>query len=110
MLEVPVRELGVGVDLAVAEVPDEEVAAERAEARGREGDPPRGVELAVLRDAREQRTARVEDVDEAEALTVLLVVARLLSLRERHEDPVADGLDAERRVAVGQARVGERSG
>jgi len=51
--EVPVLLLFVGVDLTVAEVPDEQVAAEAAEARGSHGDTPWGVQLAVLRDARE---------------------------------------------------------
>src|SRR5207248_5423951 len=47
VLEVAVAELGVDVDLPVAEVADEQVAGEGAKARRREREPPRRVELAV---------------------------------------------------------------
>src|SRR5207247_412089 len=54
--------------MAVAEVADEQVAAEPSETRGGERQAPRRVQLAVLRHADEQVPIRVEGVHEAEAL------------------------------------------
>src|SRR6266536_2994911 len=89
------------VDLAVAEVADEEISAEAAEVCRREREPPRRVQQAVLSHAGDQVAGRVEGVDEAEALPGDLVFCILVLLRERDEDPRADRLDPERRVAGG---------
>src|SRR5436190_18540780 len=50
VLEDPGADLGVGVDPAVAEVADEQVAAEAAERGRRPREAPRRIQLAVLRD------------------------------------------------------------
>ena len=55
----------VGVDGAVAEVADEEVAAEAAEAGGGDGQAPRRVELAVTDQMLLQHAVAAEHVDEA---------------------------------------------
>src|SRR6202012_4748831 len=60
----------VDVDLAVAEVDDEEVAGKDAEAGGgREGDAPGCVEIATCDGARDEVAVVVEDVDDAIAST-----------------------------------------
>ena len=64
----PVGMLPEGVDLAVAEVADQEVAAEPAEVRRCESEAPRRIQLAAGRDAPEEVAAHVEDVHEPEAL------------------------------------------
>src|SRR5206468_4980875 len=86
MLELAVRHLLVGVDLPVAEVADEQVAAEAAERRRRPREAPRRVQLAVLRHPPEQVAVHAVDVDEAETLAVLLVVTAGLLLRVGDED------------------------
>src|SRR5207302_9333618 len=67
--------LRVGVDLAVAEVADQQIAAEGTEVRRRACDAPGCVELAVRRDPCDQLAAGVECIDHAKALMVHLVVA-----------------------------------
>src|SRR5207247_1111385 len=88
---------------------DEEIAAEAPEARRSHRQPPRGVQLPALSDAREQAAGRVELVDEAEALARDLVLGIRVLLRIRHEDAAADILDAERGVPARQLRVDERA-
>src|SRR2546427_10137031 len=73
VLEPSVRHFLVGVDLAVAEVSYEQIAAEATEVRGCEREPPRCVELAVLRDTREQRARGVVGVHEPSSLSMDLV-------------------------------------
>src|SRR5205085_3678500 len=106
MGEVPVV-LGIGVDLAIAEVPDEEVAREAPERVRRERQAPRSVQLAVLGDAAEEIPGGVVGIDEALALARYLVLGVSVLLRVADEDAVADRLDAEGRVAARQARVDE---
>src|SRR5207248_8283887 len=65
MLEVAVPHLLVGVDLPIAEVADEQVAAEAAERRRSQGEPPRGVELPALGDPTDELPVEVIHVDEA---------------------------------------------
>src|SRR6266516_5722739 len=79
-LERPVQLRLERADLPVAEVPDEQVAAEAAEAGRRHRKAPWRVQLAVRRDPGEQCAARVELVDEAQALAsdVILPVGFLL--------------------------------
>src|SRR5256712_9115772 len=109
-LPCPVRQLLERVDVPVAEVADEQVAAEGAEAGGGHREAPRGIQLAVLRDAREQVPVRVEGVDEAEALAVELVIRAWHLFRERHEDPRVDRLDPKRCVAAREVRIREPTG
>src|SRR2546423_812665 len=109
MLEVPVGRFGVSVDLSIAEVANEEIAAEAAEVRRSEGNSPRCVELTMLRDPREQRAGGVVDVYEPPTLSVDLVdrISVLFSVGD--EDARSDRLYPERRVAGWQVRVDERS-
>src|SRR5581483_4475105 len=65
--ERPVRLRRVGDDPAVAEVADEQVAAEPAEVDRRERQAPGSVQEVVAADAHQKPTARVVLVDEAEA-------------------------------------------
>jgi hypothetical protein len=62
------------VDLTIAEVADEEVTPEAAEAGRREREPPRCVELAVAREASDQVACKIVRVDEAAALAGDLVL------------------------------------
>src|SRR3954471_17840606 len=80
VLELAVPQLPVGVDLPVAEVADQQVAAKAAERRRGLGDPPRSVELPVLGNATEELPVEVVDVDDAESPPVLLVVRPALLL------------------------------
>jgi hypothetical protein len=109
MRELAVRPLFIGVDLPVAEVADEDVAAEPAERRRCDGDAPRSVQLAVLRDPREQRAGCVVHVDEAATLAGDLVAPGRVLLRVGDEDASARALDAERRIVVGKRRIDERA-
>src|SRR5262245_63861936 len=102
-----VPELTVGVDPPVAEVADEEIAAEAAEAHGCPREAPRGVQLPVLCHAAQQVPRQVVDVDEPETLTGDLVRCLLVLLRVGDEDPGADRLDTEWPVPVGKARIVE---
>ena len=74
MLEVSVVELLVGVDLAVAEVADQQVAAKATEAGRGEREPPRCVELPVLRNPCKQVALKVVSVYEAASLAGDLVL------------------------------------
>src|SRR5437588_11640807 len=73
VLEVPVRQLRIRIDVAVAEVANQQIAAEAAEVGGRQRHAPGCVELAVLGHPAHQCPRRVIDVDESKALTVNLV-------------------------------------
>src|SRR5438046_4632234 len=68
VLEVAVRLQRVGVYLAVAEVADKQVVGEPTKARRSHCEPPRSVQLAVLRDSGLQGAGRVVGVDKAEPL------------------------------------------
>src|SRR3954452_18512564 len=93
----PVGELPEGLDDAVAEVPDQQVARERAEPGGRgHREAPRGVHAAVRRDAVQELAVQIEHVDDPGPRRVHLVAARFLLLGVRDEDAVADRLDPER--------------
>src|SRR6266545_358853 len=105
--EGPVRASRVGVDLPVAEVAHEEVAAKPAEARRRERQPPRRVQLTTAGDAPEEGAARVEPVDEAQALPGDLVLCLGILLGVGQEDLSTDVLDSERREPVGDSRIDE---
>src|SRR5207244_5091206 len=99
-----------GVDLAVPEVPDQQVAAEPPEVARGERKAPWRIELAAARDAPEQLAVGVEHVDESEAPTGDVVLALAVLLGERHEDPPADRLDAERRKPLRDLAIDERPG
>src|SRR5579862_4379297 len=102
-------------DAAVAEVADQQVTAEHAEAGGRcHRKPPR----CVRRRVRPSTGLDASDKLPVDRVLVhvpgptagdIVVLLRVL-LRVGHEDVVRDRLDAERREALRQLRIGERAG
>src|SRR4030095_6500099 len=94
------------VDPAVAEVADQQIAAELAEVRRRHGKAPRGIQPAPRGDAAVEGPVSAEPVYVAKpfARQLLVRLGRVL-LRVREEDLTADGLDPERRVHGGSRGV-----
>src|SRR5262249_47758430 len=76
----------VGIDPAVAEVPDEERATEAAPAVRSPGESPRRVEVATRGDPTEERAVRGEHAHEAATLAGDLVLSIRILLRVGHED------------------------
>src|ERR1700736_256268 len=97
----------VGVDVSVAEVADQQGAAECPEVFGCEGKPPRRVQLSVLNEPAQQVTVHVEDVDEAEPGSGLVIVLVRLLHRVSHVQPATQRLDVEWRETGGDSRIGE---
>ena len=96
------------VHVSVAEVADEQVAAECAEAGRGERHPPRRVQRSHPRDARDEPAAEVELVDEAAGRAVVAGRRRPPDVAHEHAPP--DRPDAERRVPRGDRAVDERTG
>ena len=94
---------------AVAEVPDEEIAAEDAEVGRGEREPPRRVQrrilLAAVDDTRDELAVGGELVHVGLAGHRHVVLLRGVLLRVRHEDVSAERLDPERREPLGDLRV-----
>src|SRR5262249_60284126 len=80
-----------------------------AEVRGSERQTPGCVEGALGRDSPEQLPARVEHVEEAGPRAGDVVRLALVGLRKGDEDRAVDVLDTERRKAVRDLLVDERS-
>src|SRR6266566_4757979 len=97
----------VGVDPAVAEVADEDVAAEGAEGRGRERHRPGRVELASADETLEQIAVGGEDIDEAVTGPRVVVVLAGTLLSEGDVELAADIVDPERREPGRDRGVGE---
>src|SRR4029077_21250686 len=87
----------VGIDVAIAEVADQDVAAKGAEGRRRERDRPGGVEPASADEPLQQVAVRCEDVDEAVAGPRVVVVLAGALLGEGNVELAADVVDPERR-------------
>src|SRR5262249_2716616 len=101
----------VGVDVAVAEVADEQVAGERAEAGRGQGDAPGRVEHPARGHALEQAAAGVEDVDEALAHAGDgAAVAGGVLLGVGDVEPAVQVLDVEGGVSAGEVGVGKGAG
>ena len=98
--------LAEDVHMAVAEVPDEQAAAERPNERGA-STTPHGAFRAPSRDARDEPPVAVELVDVAAGRRVVAVDRRALDVG--HEHLVAERADAERRVPLRDRRVDERA-
>src|SRR4051794_24127131 len=96
-------------DPTITEVADQEVTRVPAEPLGRHREAPRSVQPSAAADAAQERTVRVEHVHEAETRPCDLVARGRVLLRVRHEHRPAELRDAERREAVGQRWVDERS-
>src|SRR5262249_52771481 len=90
----------VRVDLPVAEVADQQVAADAAEHRRRHRHAPRRIERALAGHAAEQVSAGVEHVDEAEPRARYVEPLRLVLLRVGDEERATEVLDVERREAL----------
>ena len=103
----PVGLRGVGVDLAVTEVSDEEIAAEPAEVARGERQAPRGIELPAGCDPAQKHAVGVEPIDEAEALALDIVLRSRVLLRVADEDLASDLLDTERREPGWDPRIDE---
>ena len=97
----------VGVDPPVAEVADEDVAAERAERRRRHRHGPRRVEPVAADEPLEQVAVRAEHVDEPIAGTGGVIVLRRILLRERHVELATDVVDSERGEPGRDRGIGE---
>src|SRR5262249_23641932 len=97
------------VDHAVAEVPDEQLAGERAERCRRDRESPGRVEHSARGDAPDQRPLGVERIYDAVARTGD-VVARGPDDGIAHVERTAEVLDVEWRIARGQVRIGEAPG
>ena len=110
-VEEAVQDRLVGVDAAVAEVADEQIATEAAEACWGLCESPWCVQRAADCDlAGEQAGGCVEGVDVAQAGPVGFVAATRLCLRVGDEDSAADRLDPEWAVTARNRRVEELEG
>src|SRR5207244_11695734 len=85
--------LAEGVELAVAEVADDQTAAEPSEILWRHRHAPGRVQQAVRADPRDEVAVGIELPDEAVSDPGDVVLAALQRVAD--EDRVADGLDAE---------------
>src|SRR5579872_4873673 len=96
------------VDPPVAEVADQDRAAEPAEAERRAREAPRRVERPTRREPPDQLAAGGEHVDEAQPGPGDVVLLLLVLLGERHEQLTTDVFDAERREARRDVAIDER--
>ena len=96
------------VDVPVAEVADEQIAAEAAERARCERDAPRRVQRAALCDACDEVPEAVELVDVPACRVVVAVDRRATDVGDEHV--AVDRVDAERRVPGRDLRVDERAG
>src|SRR5207302_10931173 len=80
----------ISIDLAAAEVADQDVAAKSAESRWGQRHCPRRVELAPAREPLQSHAIRGELVDEPIAWPGGIVMLERVLLRERHEQIAAD--------------------
>src|SRR5437879_8596380 len=97
----------VSVDPPVAEVADEEVAAEAPEAARREGDAPRRVQRPLVGDAGQQPAAEIELIDIPAGRSVVAVDGRAPD--EGYEQMPGDRPDAEGCVPLRDPAVDERA-
>src|SRR5579859_6796781 len=96
-----------GVDPAVTEVPDQDVAAEDSEGRRRQRHGPRRVEPMPAGEPLQQGAARREDVDEAAARPGVVVVLGRVLFREGDVQVAADVVNPERGETGRDGGVGE---
>src|SRR5207249_222419 len=99
-----------GVDVAVAEVSNEQVITEEPEVGRRERQPPRRVEPPLRGDPAEQVASRIESVHEAMALAGHIVLLVRVLQRVSHVDDTAQVPDPKWRVARGKSGISERTG
>src|SRR2546422_465756 len=95
----------VGVDLSIADVADEQGAAEGTEFRRRQGQPPRRVERAMRSESPQEAAARVVHVDETKPSAHDFIAPVLVLLGVGNEEQVVNVLDVEWGKTVRQVRV-----
>src|SRR5882762_11664076 len=93
------------VDPAVAEVADEDVAAESAEGIRRTRDAPRRIERPATDQAPQQMAVGIEHIDKAVTLACHVVVLFSVLLRVSDEEIAIDVRYAEGRVACRDPRI-----
>src|SRR5258708_14503130 len=93
------------MDPPVAEVADEDVAAEAAEGIRRTRDAPGRIERSAADQASQQMAVGIEHIDESVALACDIVVLLRVLLRESDEEIAIDVRDAEGRVARRDPRI-----
>src|SRR5215475_2134913 len=96
-----------GVDVPIAEIANEDRAAEPAKGEGGLRDAPRRIQRPLAREAPQQLPVGVEHVDKAMARPRHVVAFVLTLLRVGDEEIAVDGLDTERREPRRQLRIGE---
>src|SRR5262249_2863943 len=102
------EELPVGVermDFPIAEVADENVAAEPAKRKGCPHEAPWRVQRAARREAPQQMAVGVENVDKAIARARHVVMLELILQRVGDEEITVDVLDTEGREPIRNVRV-----
>src|SRR3984893_14908746 len=99
------RPRAVGVDTSVTEVADKQRPAEGPEVIGRQGQTPGRVQRPMLDQPAQQVAVQVEDVDEAEAGTGLVIVPVRLLHCIGHVETACQRLDIERREPGWDSRV-----
>ena len=93
------------MDAAVAEVTDQQVLAEASEAVGRPRNPPRRIEHSAGGNAADEVAGEIELIDEPVPGPRNVVITILLAQRIRDEDGIAEHLDPEWRIALGEPPV-----
>ena len=97
------------VDPAVAEVADQQVAAEATEGARCTSDAPGRIQLAAASDPGEQPAVAVEGIDEAEPRPVDVVLAFRVLLSEGDEDAASNSLNPEGGEPAQELTVDERT-
>src|SRR5437867_1447615 len=107
-LAVPARPVEIErVDVPVAEVPHEQVAAELPEVCGGDGEPPGRIQPPLGRHTAQQVPGHIERVHEPMALAGDVIVLVGILERVGHVDDAAQAANPERRVSCGERGVGE---
>src|SRR5438270_11926124 len=97
----------VGIDVPVAEVADEDIAAKCAEGGRRQGHGPGRVQPTLADEPPEQVSVGTEDVNESVAGARQVVVLVWLLLREGHEQLASNVVDPKRRKASRNTGIGK---
>src|SRR5262249_1476108 len=95
------------IDFPIAEVADEDVAAELTKGEGGPHHTPGGVQHSTRREAPQQMAGGVEDVDKAIAQPRHVIMLVRILQRIRDEEIAVDVLDAEGREPIGNGGIGK---
>src|SRR6266404_812590 len=101
----------ISIDVAISEISNPQSSSECAEARGRQGDAPRRVKLAMLGEALRHAAVEVECIYDAVAFPghVVVLASILYGIGDEHPGCAVhrDGHDIERGVTTRQLRINE---